>query len=106
MYLRNSQWSRLFEVGILLAVAGMIFLLLRTTNHPILQAIAALCLLVGFVMYHVANYVLLVDRNVHAQRLRQNATWSFWTRVLTVVLWLGAIPLVFLWVYDRLHRLR
>jgi len=106
MYLRNSHWSRLFEFGCLLTVAGMIFLLVLKTNHPILHVIAALSLLIGFVLYHLANYVLLVDRSIHIQRLTQNATWSFWTRVLTVVLWLGAIPLVFLWVYDRLHRLR
>jgi hypothetical protein len=106
MYLRNSQWSRLFEFGILLAIAGLIFLTLRTTNHPILRAIAASSLLIGVVLYHLANYVLFVDRSALVQGLRQNATWFFWTRVLTVVLWLGAIPLVFLWLYDRLHRLR
>jgi hypothetical protein len=106
MFLRNSQWSRLFEFGILLAVAGLIFLTLRTTNHPIVQAIAASSLLIGIVLSHLANYVLLVDRSAHVQGLRQKATWFFWTRVLTIVLWLGAIPLAFLWVYDRLHRLK
>jgi len=106
MYLRNSQWSRLFEFGILLAAAGLIFLILRTTNHPILRAIAVSSLLIGLVLSHVARYVPLVDRSAHVQRVRQNATWFFWARVLTVVLWLGVIPLVFLWVYDRLQRLR
>jgi hypothetical protein len=106
MYLRNSQWSRIFEFGILLAVAGLIFLSLRTTSHPIAQAIAGSSLLIGLILSRLANYVLLVDRNVHVQGLRHNATWFVWIRVLTVVLWLGAIPLVFLWIFDRLHRLR
>jgi hypothetical protein len=109
MYLRNSTWRKLFAAGGLLFFIGLVAVMVldpQATHYPVLRAVLALFMVVGFILMFTGNSVLLYDRNIFIQRITRSPVGFFWMRILVVILWLGVLPFVCLWVYDRVHHVR
>jgi hypothetical protein len=64
---------------------------------------AGCCFVLGALLSRVTVFVGVWDRGP-VGRLRRSPRGYYWLLVATVVLWLGVMPLTFLWLYDQLHR--
>ena len=109
MYIRSSTWRKLFAAGGLLFFIGLVVVIVldpQTTHYPVLRAVLALFMVVGFILLITGNFVLLYDRNIFTQRIIRSPAGFFWMCVVTMVLWLGVLPFVCLWVYHQLHHFR
>jgi hypothetical protein len=112
MYRRSSPREKAFAVGILLSFAGLggIFLLdgLQSTSnlHWVFRFVAGCSLVLGFLLHQGAFFVGVWDRNRVIRRVTASSDGLFWLQILAVILWLGFLPLAYLWVYHYLHRLR
>jgi hypothetical protein len=109
MYLRNSTWSKMFAVAGLLFFIGLVAVIVldpQTTHYPVLRAVLALFMVVGFILMITGNFVLLYDRNIFTQRIIRSPAGFFWMRIFAVILWLGVLPFACLWVYHYLQRAR
>jgi hypothetical protein len=109
MYLRNSTWRNLFVAGGLLFFIGLVAVIAldpRATHYPVLRAVLAFFMVVGFILMVFGNFVLIYDRGIFAQRVIRSPAGFFWMRIFAVILWLGVLPFVCLWVYGQLHHVR
>ena len=105
VYLRNSTWRNVFAVAGLSYVVGLAGSLVLD-HYPVLHALFALFAVAGFIVFHAAFFVLHYDRSIVTHRIVRSEAGLFWMRIFAVLLWLGVLPFVCLWVYDRLHHLR
>jgi len=93
----------------LLSFIGLVAVIVldpQTTHYPVLRAVLALLMIVGFILMITGNFVLLYDRGIFAQKIIRSPAGLLWMRIFAVILWLGVLPLVCFWVYDYLRHLR
>jgi hypothetical protein len=102
MRARSSPREKTFAVGILLAFVGLGAI--PFPNLPgILRIAAGCCLVLGVLLYKGAFIARAWDR-APIGNLRKTRQGSQWLRIVALILWIGILPLVWLWVYDHIHR--
>jgi len=100
MHVRSSPREKAFYVGLLLAFLGLVALVFP--NLPgFLRVAAGCCLVVGFLLYKGAFFVL---HSGPIGILRKTPQGAVWLRTVALILWIGILPILWLWVYDRIHR--
>ena len=102
MRTRSSIREKTFFFGILLTLAGLTGLAIPNLSG-IFRIAAGFCLALGVLLYKGAFFVGAWDHGPIG-RLQKTPDGYFWLRIVAVVLWLGVVPLTFLWLYDHLHR--
>lgn len=99
---RSTQREKSFFFGILLALVGLGGL--AVPNLTGVFRVAAGCFLaLGVLLYKGAFFVGAWDRGPIGT-FSKTPRGNLWLRIVAVVLWLGVVPLTFLWLYDHLHR--
>jgi hypothetical protein len=102
MRFRSSPREKTFAVGILLAFVGLGALAFPNLSG-FLRIAAGTCLVFGVLLYKGAFFARVWDRGLIGS-LQKTPQGSLWLRIVAVILWIGILPLVWLWVYDRIHR--
>lgn len=102
MRVRSSPREKTLLVGILLTFVALGALAAPNLSETFRIA-AGFCLAFGALLYKGAFLVRAWDTGPIA-KIQKSSNGYFWLKVAAVVLWLGAVPLTFLWLYDHLHR--
>jgi len=102
MRARSSRREKTFFIGILLTLVGLGGLAIPNLLG-IVRIVAGCCLALGVLLYKGAFFVRAWDSGPIG-RYQKAPHGYLWLRIVAVVLWLGIVPLTFLWLYDRLHR--
>lgn len=100
--MRSSPREKALFFGVLLALVGLCGLAIPNLS-AISRVVAGFCLAIGIVLYKGAFFVGAWNRSP-VSRLRATPNGYFWLGILAAALWLGVVPLTFLWLYDHLHR--
>src|ERR1700687_4328679 len=102
MRTRTSPREKTFFIGILLAFVGLGGLAIPNLSG-IFRIIVGCCLALGVLLYKGAFFVKAWEARP-IEQLQKAPHGYLWLRIVAVVLWLGVVPLTFLWLYDHLHR--
>jgi hypothetical protein len=102
MRARSSPREKTFAIGILLAFVGLGAM--AFPNLPgILRIAAGCCLVLGALLYKGAFVARAWDGGPIGSLLK-TPQGSQWLQIVALILWIGILPLVWLWVYDHIHR--
>jgi hypothetical protein len=101
------QRDKVFFVGTLMALVGLVAIVFMDVVglHGVPRIAVVSFFFVGMVLHTGTFFVSTWDRNGFIRSATGSPTGMFWLRILAIFLWLGILPLIFLWLYHYLHRL-
>jgi hypothetical protein len=96
MYPRSSTLEKSFASGTIVLFLGLAGIALAG-EHPSMRTVAFSCVLFGGVVSNCAWFVGAWDRNPLIMKLQQGQQRT-WLVLAAIVLWIGFLPLAYLWV--------
>ena len=96
---RSSPRDKRILCGVLLGLIGLCVLAIPNISG-IVRVVAACCMATGSILSLPFSDTRLRMPNRRSETAPNS---NFWLRIVGVVLWLGVVPLAFLWLYVQLR---
>jgi hypothetical protein len=112
MYPRSSPREKVIAIGCIVFFGGLVWTSWLDDHpnpsriHAILRTVAACCFVLPWIAGTADYFTGAWDRNPGIRAIHRNPDGVFWLRIAAVILFLGVLPLVWLWTYHSIHHLK